>query len=440
MQTQGEASNPLERNIELSVSREKVEAEVGMRLKRLAPKVKVQGFRPGKVPLKIVTQQYGHEVEHEVLGELLQQQFSNAISQKNYRVAGIPSFESRNSGIEGAASYEFRATFEIYPDIELGDLSLITVNKPVLQIGDAEIQKTLDILRKQRVTYEESADRPAQTGDRVTIDYQGSLNGAGFPGGQANDYSVVLGNGYLLEDFESSILGMTVGQEKTFDMVFPADYPGKDVAGKEVSFTIKLNKLEVPKLPEVDSEFAKSLGITDGNTDKMRSEISANLQREVAQRIRTKLKEQVMQSLLDRVLIQVPKVLIRQEVDRLVEEMQNSRAARGFRKDQSLSGDVFLEKAERRVKLGLILSKLIDTHELSVKPEQVRSFIEEYAQGYENPEQVIKWHYASPERLKEIEPLILEDNAVSWLLDKAKVIDQSVTFDELMGYSHATNV
>jgi len=438
MQTQGEASNPLERNIELSVSREKVEAEVGVRLKRLAPKVKVQGFRPGKVPLKIVAQQYGHQVEHEVLGELLQQQFNDAVNQENYRVAGIPGFESRNSDANGAISYEFRATFEIYPDIELGDLSSITVNKPVLQIGDAEIQKTLDILRKQRATYE-LTDRPAQTGDRVTIDYRGILDGEEFLGGQADDYSVILGNGHLLEDFESSILGMTVGQEKTFDMTFPADYPGKDVAGKEVSFTIKLNKLEAPKLPEVDSEFAKSLGIADGDIDKMRSEIKANLQREISQRIRTKLKEQIMQSLLDKVLIQVPKVLIRQEADRLAEEMQNSRAARGFRKDQSLSGDVFLEKAERRVKLGLILSKLIDTHELSVKPEQVRSFIEEHAQGYENPEQVIKWHYASPERLKELEPLILEDNAVSWLLDKAKIIDQSVTFDELMGYSHATN-
>ncbi|MCE7916268.1 MAG: trigger factor, partial [Nitrosomonas sp. PRO5] len=315
MQTQGEASNPLERNIELSVSREKVEAEVGVRLKRLAPKVKVQGFRPGKVPLKIVAQQYGHQVEHEVLGELLQQQFNDAVNQENYRVAGIPGFESRNSDVNGATSYEFRATFEIYPDIELGDLSSITVNKPVLQIGDAEIQKTLDILRKQRATYEPTDD-PAQTGDRVTIDYRGVLDGEGFPGGQADDYSVILGNGHLLEDFESSILGMTAGQEKTFDMTFPADYPGKDVAGKKVSFTIRLNKLEAPKLPEVDGEFAKSLGVAEGDIDKMRSEIKANLQREISQRIRTKLKEQVMQSLLDKVLIQVPKVLIRQEADR----------------------------------------------------------------------------------------------------------------------------
>lgn len=438
MQIQGEVSNPLERNIELSISREKVEAEVGVRLKRLAPKVKVQGFRPGKVPLKIVTQQYGHQVEHEVLEELLKQQFGDAVNQGNYRVAGIPDFESRNSGANDT-SYEFRATFEIYPDVDLGDLSTITVNKPVLQIGDAEIQKTLDILRKQRATYE-SADRPAQTGDRVNIDYQGLLDGVAFPGGQANGYNVVLGNGHLLEAFESAILGMVAGQEKTFDMTFPADYPGKEVAGKKVSFTIRLNKLEVPKLPEVDDEFARALGIPDGDIDKMRSEIKANLQREIVQRVHTKLKEQVMQALLDQVLVQAPKSLIRQEAGRLAEEMQNTRAARGFRKDQNLPADMFLENAERRVKLGLILSRLIDTHELSVKPEQIRSFIEEHAQGYENPEQVIKWHYASPERLKEIEPLVLEDNAVSWLLGKARVVDQSVTFDELMGYSYATNI
>lgn len=437
MQTQGEASNSLERNIELSVSREKVEAEVNQRLKRLAPKIKVQGFRPGKVPIKIVAQQYGHQVEHEVLGELLQQQFSESVRQKNYRIAGVPNFESQNTGTDNS-SYAFRATFEIYPDIELGDLTSITINKPILQIGDAEIQKTLDILRKQRTSYV-PVDRPAQTGDRVNINYHGSLEDKDFAGGRADDYSVILGNGHLLEDFEKSILGMNIGEEKTFDMVFPEDYSGKEVAGKKVTFTIKLNKVEAPELPEVDSEFAKQLGIEDGDVNKMHSEIKANLQREVTQRIRVKLKEQVMQSLLDKISVEVPKILIQQEIDRLIEEVQNARAARGFPKDSNLQRDSFWENAERRVKLGLILSKLIETHELSVKPEQVKIFITEHAQSYENPEQVIKWHYASPERLKEIEPLVLEDNAVSWILEKAKIVDQNITFDELMGYSHATN-
>lgn len=438
MQTQGEASNSLERNIELSVSREKVEAEVGQRLKRLAPKIKVQGFRPGKVPMKIVTQQYGHQVEHEVLGELLQQQFGESIRQANYRVAGIPNFESINSETDNP-DYAFRATFEIYPDIELGDLNSFTINKPILQIGDAEIQKTLDILRKQRTSYK-PASRPAQTGDRVNINYQGSLEGQSFAGGQADDYSVILGNGHLLEDFEKSILGMNTEEEKTFDMTFPEDYSGKEVAGKKVTFTIKLNKVEAPELPEVDSEFAKSLGIEDGDVDKMQAEIKANLQREVTQRIRVKLKEQVMQSLLDKIPVEVPKILIQQEIDRLIEEVQNTRVARGFPKSSNLQRDSFRENAERRVKLGLILSKLIETNELGVKPEQVKDFINEHAQSYENPEQVVKWHYASPERLKEIEPLVLEENAVSWILDQARIVDQSITFDELMGYSHATNI
>lgn len=438
MQTQGEASNSLERNIELSVSREKVEAEVGQRLKRLAPKIKVQGFRPGKVPMKIVTQQYGHQVEHEVLGELLQQQFGESIRQANYRVAGIPNFESINSETDNS-DYAFRATFEIYPDIELGDLNSFTINKPVLQIGDAEIQKTLNILRKQRTSYK-PASRPAQTGDRVNINYQGSLEGQSFAGGQADDYSVILGNGHLLEDFEKSILGMNTGEEKTFDMTFPEDYSGKEVAGKKVTFTIKLNKVEAPELPEVNSEFAKSLGIEDGDVEKMQAEIKANLQREVTQRIRVKLKEQVMQSLLDKIPVEVPKILIQQEIDRLIEEVQNTRTARGFPKSSNLQRDSFLENAERRVKLGLILSKLIETNELGVKPEQVKDFINEHAQSYENPEQVVKWHYASPERLKEIEPLVLEENAVSWILDQARIVDQSITFDELMGYSHAANI
>jgi trigger factor len=436
MQTQGETSNPLERNIELSVSREKVEVEVNQRLKRMASKVKIHGFRPGKVPMKIVAQQYGHQIEHEVLGELLQQQFSESVSQENYRIAGVPNFETKNSGTDNS-DYEFHATFEIYPDFEVDDLDSITINKPVLQIGDAEIEKTLDILRKQRVNYE-SADRPAQADDRVNLDYQGTLDGKSFVGGQADDYSVVLGGGYLLQDFETPILGMSVGQEKTFDMTFPEDYSGKEVAGKQVTFTIKLNKVEVPKLPEIDSEFAKSLGIEDGNIEKMRSEIKTNLQREIAQRIQTKLKEQVMQSLLDKVVVEAPKILVQQEVERLIEELQNAREARGYPKDPNLQRDSFLEKAERRVKLGLILSKLIETYKLNVKPEQLRNFIEQHAQSYENPEQVVKWHYASPERLKEIEPLVLEDNAVLWVLEKADIIDQNVTFDELMGYTHTT--
>lgn len=438
MQTQVETSNPLERNVELSVPREKVETEVGERLRRLAPKVKIQGFRPGKVPLKIVTQQYGQQIQQEVLGELLQKQFNETVKKENLRVAGLPNFEARSFG-ENGSDYEFSVTFEIYPEFEPENLESITVHKPVLQIGETEIQKTLEVLRKQRADYV-SADRPAQSGDRVNIDYRGILDGKDFAGGQASDYSFIIGNRHLLEDFEASILGMSVGEEKTFDMTFPDDYPGQEVAGKRVTFTIILNKLEVPELPEVDAEFARSLGIEDGDVEKMRAEIQANLQREITQRIRIRLKEQIMQSLLDKVSIQAPRVLVQQEIDRLIKDMRDAQATHSLRKPLDLPREMFQEKAERRVKLGLILGKLIETHGLSAKPDQVRHYIEEHAQSYENPEQIVKWHYASPERLKEIEPLILEDNVVSWILEKAQIVDQDITFEELMGYSDVSNV
>ena len=440
MQTQVETSNPLERSLEISVSREKVQAEVDNRLKRLAPKVKIQGFRPGKVPLKIVAQQHGLQIHQEVLGEMLQKQFYEAVKKEGFQIAGSPSFEARNSAEHGA-DYEFSVTFEIYPDFELIDFSVLTVNMPVLQIGEAEVQKTVDILRKQQANYE-SVGRPAESGDKVSIDYQGKLDGNDFAGGQANNYSVILGDGHLLSDFETSVIGMSAGQEKSFDVTFPIDYPGKDVAGKAVTFTVKLNKVEAPVLPDVDSEFAKLLGVQDGDVSKMQDEIRTNLQRETNQRIRGKLKDQIMQTLLDMITFQVPNTLIQQEVSQLMEDIRNNaQASRGLRKKESdLPREMFQGKAERRVKLGLILAKLIKAHGLSVKPEQVRCFIEEYAQSYENPEQVVKWHYASSERLKGIEPLILEENVVSWILERAKVVDQGVTFEELMGHPYANNV
>lgn len=438
MQTQVETSNPLERSLELVVSQQKVQAEVDRRLKRLAPKVKIHGFRPGKVPLKIVAQQHGLHIHQEVLGEMLHKQFYEIAKKEGFQVAGSPSFEAKNLE-ENNSEYVFSVTFEIYPDFELADFSTMTVNMPVLQIGEVEIQKTVDVLRKQRARYQR-VDRSAETGDRVNIDYEGKLEGNGFAGGQASDYSVVLGEGHLLKDFEAPVIGMKAGEEKTFEITFPDDYPGKEVAGKTVVFTVHLNKVEAPELPDVDSEFVKSLGVEDGDVNNMREEIGANLRRETASRIRAKLKEQVMRNLLDTNLIQAPKVLIQQEADRLMDELHHAQVTQGLRnKELNLPREIFMEKAERRVKLGLILGKLIKLHGLSAKPEQIKRYVEEYAQSYENPEQVVKWHYSSPERLKEIEPLVLEDNVVSWILERVRVVDQCVTFEELMGHPYANN-
>jgi trigger factor len=437
MQSNVENPNILERNLDISISQENIQVEVDDRLKRLAGKVKVQGFRPGKVPLRIVAQQFGAKLRQEVLGEMLQKHFQEAVQQQNLRVVGAPHFKAKQSE-ENNAHYEFSATFEVYPDITLGDLSALSVNKPVVKIDDKEVEKTLHILQKQRAKYE-LVHRPAALGDRVNIDYRGLIDGNEFQGGKANDFALMLGDRYILKDFEDAILGMSLGEEKSFQMVFPDDYHDKEVAGRPVVFNVKLNKVEEPVLADIDNEFAKSLGIQDGDMKRMYDEIRLSLEREVSQRTRAKLKEQIMQCLLDTAICNAPRILVAQEVKHLVQDAKNSLATQGIRSEEiPLSPESFLERAERRVKLGLILAELVKIHNLNVKSEQIKKYVEYYAQSYENPEQVVKWHYSSPERLREIESIVLEDNVVSWALEQVKVIDQEIAFEDLMGYPHAS--
>lgn len=437
MQSNVENPNILERNLDISISQEKIQAEVDERLKRLAGKVKIQGFRPGKVPLKIVAQQFGAKLHQEVMGEMLQKHFQEAVQQQNLRIVGTPYFKAKQSE-ENSTHYEFSVTFEVYPDITLGDMSVLSVNRPVVKVGDKEVEKTLHILQKQRAQYK-LVDRPAALGDRVNIDYEGLIDGNEFLGGKAKDFTLILGDGYLLKDFEEAIVGMSAGQEKSFQMSFPANYHNKEIAGKSAMFNVKLNKVEEPVLADIDNEFAKSLGIQDGDMKRMYDEIRLSLEREIFQRTRAKLKEQIMQCLLDTTACNAPRTLVEQEVKHLIQDAKNNLAAQGVRSEEiPLLPESFLERAERRVKLGLILAELVKIHNLNVKPEQTRKYVEYHAQSYENPEQVIKWHYSSPERLREIESLVLEDNVVSWALDQVRVIDQETAFEDLMGYSHAS--
>jgi trigger factor len=317
----------------------------------------------------------------------------------------------------------------------IGDLSQQSIERPNVQIADADIEKTLEMIRKQRVVFQ-SVNRAAKKGDRVKIDYHGVIDGNEFAGGKAKDIQLILEDGRFLKDFETSLVGMKVGNSKSFDVVFPENYHGKDVAGKTVTFEVKLNELEEPVLPNVDADFAKLLGVSDGDLGKLREGIQQDLEREVSKRIRIKLKEQVMQSLLDTTQIEAPSALINKEIERLMQNAKNDLESRGMKaKEMSFKPDMFKDKAVYRVKLGLILAELVKVHALKASPEQVRYIIEEAAQSYENPDQVIKWHYASPERLQEAESLALEENVVNWALDKIKLIDKTVTFDELMGIS-----
>ena len=434
MQSNVETLGPLERRLNVTVPQEKIETEVESRLRRLARTAKIHGFRSGKVPLKIVSQQYGPKVRQEVMGDVLQKSFSEAVVEQKLRVAGYPHFEAKET-VEKASHFEFSATFEVYPDIILGDLESLSIEQPAMQVSSVDVDKAIEIMRKQRTQYN-VVERAAVEGDRVNIDYQGTIDGIEFDGGSAKKSILVLGEGQLLKDFEEAIIGMRKEQSKTFEVAFPADYHGKEVAGKTATFEVKINVVEEPKLPVLDEEFAKSLGISSGDMEKMRVEVQANLEREVSKRIKTKVKESVMQALLDAITIDTPKALVTLEVDRLMQSARDDLKERGMKiNDVPLPKDLFQEQAERRVNLGLILSELVKVYDLQAKPEQVRALIEEFAQSYENPSEVVKWHYSSKERLNEAESAVLEDNVVAWVLEKASTVEKKVTFDELMGKS-----
>lgn len=431
METNSQTPSALERRLDLSIAIADIDKEVEQRLKRMGKNVKLPGFRPGKVPFNIVKQQYGGQARSEALGEAVDRAFGEAVRSQSLRVAGYPRVEAKSG--ESATHIEFTAIFEVYPEFKLGDLSAAEIERPVLAVGAAEIDKTLDILRKQRVRYE-AADRAAAKGDRVVIDFLGKKDGEPFQGGQANDYPFVLGEGSMLADFENAVEGLKAGEAKTFDMSFPADYFAKDLAGQQVQFEITVKKVESAVLPEVNEEFAKQLGVADGDVAKMRTEIETNLSREVKKRITAKVKDQVMDALLKANSIEVPAALVEHEVERLMQSARQDMESRGFKtKDMPMQPEWFTEQAKRRVTLGLILAELVKTENLHAQPEKLRTLVEEAAQSYENPAEVVQWYYAQPQRLAEVEAVAVEDNVVEWVLSRAKVTDKAVAFDELMG-------
>jgi trigger factor len=439
MQANLETLSGLERRLNVAVPLAEIETEVQSRLKHIGRTAKMPGFRPGKVPFKVVAQQYGAQVRQEVFGATLEKSFGDAVREQNLRVAGYPKFDPTPVA-EGAADFQYSATFEVYPEVKVGDIAGKTVDRVALEVGDAEVDKTLDIMRKQRVTYHVSEDvvaRAAQKEDRVQISYKGAIDGVPFEGGTADNQYAVLGEGRLLADFESNLAGMKAGDTKSFDLKFPDDYHGKDVAGKTARFDVTVSEVAAPKLPPVDAEFAKSLGVADGDVAKMRAEVKNNLEREVRQRLKSKTKDQVMQALLDTTPLTAPKSLIEMEIQTLQNAARENMAARGMpvKDDMPMPADIFEAQAQRRVSLGLILGEVVRTHSLHAKPEQVRAAVELQAQSYEHPQEVVKWFYQQPDRLRDIESVVLEENVVEWALGVAKAQDKAITFDELMGYN-----
>ena len=423
-------TNELERRLDLSVAIADIEKGMEQRLVRMSKNVKMAGFRPGKVPMKIVKQQYGDQARHEVLSEALDRIFGESVTAQQLRVAGYPRIEPKTS--DSTTHLEFSAIFEVYPEFTPGDLSNAEIERPVLEVGETEINNTLEILRKQRVRYD-NADRGAQKDDRVVIDFLGKKDGVPFQGGQASDYPFVLGQGMMLADFEKAVEGSQAGESKTFDMTFPEDYFAKDLAGQTVQFEITVKQVQAPRLPDVDADFAKMMGVVDGDVEKMRAEVEANLKREVKRRLESKTKDQVMDALIKVNTIAVPNALIELEVQRLMQAARQDMEQRGMKgADFPIQPEWFADQAKRRVTLGLILAEVVKTENLQATPEQVRTLVEEAAQSYEQPEEVVRWYYSQPQRLSDVEGIAIENNVVAWALSKAKVTDKAVAFDELM--------
>jgi len=429
--TSVETVSALERRLSASIPQQEIRGVVSARLKNIGRNAKIAGFRPGKVPAKVIEKHYGAQIHQEALGEAMQRSFQEAALTNNLRVAGNPKFEVTNDDPD-AEQIQYSATFEVYPEVVIGDLSGLEIERLVYQLKPEDVESTIVNLRKQRAKFEK-VDRAAQNEDRVLIDFNGNLGGEPFDGGAGKDVSVVLGIGRMLPDFEAAIIGMEANQTKTFDVKFPEDYHGKNVAGKMVTFTVKLLRVEAAKLPEVNAEFAKAIGITDGDVTKLESEIRSNLTREVARRLKLRNKETAMEALLKISSFDVPRGLVDMEVQTVIQKTAQEMESRGVKtKDMPFHPEMFRERAEKRVKLGLILSEVVQKYGLHARPEQTKAMIEDYAQGFDEGEQIIRWYAADPKRMIEVENLVLEENLVDWVMGQAKTTEKMVEFNDLM--------
>jgi len=429
-----ETLEKLERKITLSLPLTTIQTEVDARLKRLARTVKMDGFRPGKVPLSVVAQRYGYSVQYEVLNDKVGEAFAQAANEAQLRVAGQPRITEKEGAPEGQVTFD--AVFEVFPEVKIADLSDAEVERLSAEVDEAAIEKTLDILRKQRRTFAQRAQTaPAEDGDRVTVDFEGKIDGEPFQGGKAEDFQFLVGEGQMLKEFEDAVRGMKAGESKTFPLAFPEDYHGKDVAGKTADFLVTLKKIEPANLPEVNEQFAKTLGIADGTVEGLRADIKKNLEREVKFRLMARNKQAVMDALVAKAELDLPNAAIQAEIARLLEGARADLKQRGIKDADKaeIPEDIFRPQAERRVRLGLVLAELVRANALQATPEQLKAHIDELAASYEKPEDVVRWYFGDRQRLAEVEAVVVENNVTSFVLGKAKVTDKAVSFEELMG-------
>jgi trigger factor len=428
-----ETLEKLERKITLTLPADVIQKEVSNRLKRIARDVKMDGFRPGKVPMNVVAQRYGYSVHYEVMNDKVGEAFATAANEAQLRVAGQPKITEKEGAPEGQLTFD--AVFEVYPQVKIDDLTTAAVEKVAAEVDDAAIDRTLEILRKQRRTFAQRAqDQAAQDGDRVTIDFAGKIDGEPFEGGKAEAFQFIVGDGQMLKEFEDAVRGMKTGESKTFPLAFPADYHGKDVAGKTADFLVTVNKIEAANLPAVDEAFAKSLGIADGTVEGLRADIRKNLEREVKFRLQARNKQAVMDALVAKAELDLPNAVVQSELERLVEGARADLKQRGVKDADKapIPEELFRPQAERRVRLGLVVAELVRANELHAKPEQVKAHIEELAASYEKPADVVRWYQGDNQRMAEVEAIVIENNVTEFVLSKAQITEKSVSFDELM--------
>ena len=429
-----ETLEKLERKITLTLPVGVIQTEVDSRLRKLARTVKMDGFRPGKVPMNVVAQRYGYSVHYEVMNDKVGEAFAAAANEAKLRVAGQPRISENETAPEGQMAFD--AVFEVFPEVKIGDLTTAEVEKINTEVSDAAIDKTVEILRKQRRTFAQRAlEAAAQDGDRVTVDFEGKIDGEPFAGGKAEDFQFIVGDGQMLKEFEDATRGMRSGESKTFQLAFPADYHGKDVAGKTADFLVTVKKIEAAHLPEVDGALAKSLGIAEATVEGLRADIRKNLEREVKYRLLGRNKNAVMDALIAKSELDLPKSSVQAELDRMVEGARADLKQRGIKDADKapIPDDIFRPQAERRVRLGLVVAELVRSNNLQATPEQIKAHIDELAASYEKPADVVRWYYGDNRRMAEVEAIVIENNVTDFVLSKAKVSEKSVSFDDLMG-------
>ncbi|WP_298234889.1 trigger factor [uncultured Azohydromonas sp.] len=433
MTVQVETLDKLERRITLTLPADAINNEVQSRLKKLSRTVKADGFRPGKVPMSVVAQRYGFSVQYEVMNDKVGEAFANAATEAKLRVAGAPKITQKEEAGEGQLAFD--ATFEVYPDVKIGDLSAAEIDRVATEVSEEAIDKTIDILRKQRRSFSErAAEEDAAEGDRVTIDFEGKIDGEPFASGKAEGFQFIIGEGQMLEQFDKAVRGMKTGESKTFPLQFPEDYHGKDVAGKEADFLVTMKKIEQQHLPEVNEEFAKSLGISEGTVEALRADVKKNLEREVKFRVQAKNKAAVMDALVKAAELDLPKALVEDEVARMTQNARADLKQRGIKDADKapIPAEIFQPQAEKRVRLGLVVAELVRANNLQAKPEQLQAHIEEMAQSYENPAEVVRWYLSDRQRMAEVEAVVIENNVTEFVLSQAKVSEKQLPFEELM--------